>query len=121
MSTDIDFSFLDEIYELSENGAIELIDMFVGQSNEWLDLFNKTINTKDHEDLSKALHKLRGQVAIMGLKKIESELLALEADIKLNKNKETYPKRLNHIIELLGNAMDVILKKRRDFVTRKKT
>jgi HPt (histidine-containing phosphotransfer) domain-containing protein len=73
-----DLSYLDEIAMGSTEFKIEMIDSFLQQSVDTIELLKNSIELWNPKDVRKLAHKLKPTFAIVGVQKIFEKLKAIE-------------------------------------------
>lgn len=86
-----DLTYLREMSAGNQELAIEMIDLFATQVNEFYQLMDDCMAEKDYHRLGQIAHKAKSSVSIMGLQNLASEMKTLELNAKKGVNVETYP------------------------------
>ena len=100
-----DLSYLLATTENNREIVIELIDIFIGQVNEFSDEFQKLYKLKNYDALGKLAHKAKSSVAIMGMEKLSEKLKEFEILAHEGNNPEEYPSFINNFKQECAEAI----------------
>jgi len=90
---------LDYLKEMSGGNkalALEMIEIFISQVQEFDVELNTLLQQKDYEKLGKLAHKAKSSISIMGLEELAKELKWLEINAKESKDVNNYPQVLDN-------------------------
>ena len=98
---------LDYLYEMGGEDVsfiIEMIDLFLAQSDEVINEINQQVQNKDIEGLKRTLHKLKSTANLFQITDLIEVILAFELNNKEPQNEDTLSVMMNEIIEILLTA-----------------
>ena len=101
-----DLSFLNKISNSDENFIKEMIENFKKSSPQIVAKMEKNLNESKYVSMGKQVHKFIPGVSFLGAKKIENDLLKIEASIKSNTKLEEIPVLIENVKKNINELID---------------
>ncbi len=88
----IDLSYLKEVASDNTEFMVEMIDIFLAQTPEYVQLLSKAVETKDWGKIAEMAHKIKPTLAFMGVNEARDKMATIESRAR---DKEDYEGILN--------------------------
>lgn len=79
----------------------EIMGFFIEIIDEYIAVLNEEIPKKNWESLFKATHKIKPNISMFGISKLESIILELENNFRNETNLETVDELANYVLKIL--------------------
>lgn len=94
-----DLSYLKEITGGENSIVVEMIEMFIGQVDEFKTNLNQFLSDENWVELGKEAHKAKSSVLIVGMEELGKSLKQLQLLTEEEKEVETYPDFVKMFVE----------------------
>ena len=101
-----DLEYLESMSMGSNEMIVEMIDLFVAQSDEMIDDINQHFQNDDFENLKKTLHKLKSSANLFQISELVDIIIDFESKNKDNFNKETLSTLVREIVKIVLTAKE---------------
>lgn len=102
----IDLTYLREMSGGNKELALEMIEIFITQVNEFQVALQELFNTQEFEKLGKLAHKAKSSISIMGMEELAADLKSLELMAKEQQDVELYPGIISKFNSQTAEAID---------------
>lgn len=85
-SSSLDSTYLKEAYADDCNYALDMFEIFTSIIDDELLEIKNTIQTKNQEDIGRALHRMKPTFTMVGLREVSDCIASLEDDVRKNKD-----------------------------------
>jgi HPt (histidine-containing phosphotransfer) domain-containing protein len=102
----VDLTYLNNMSEGDVSITKELIDIFIGQVDEFINEMNELYENKEWVKLGMLAHKAKSSIVIMGMDKLAKELKDFELLAKNGKKTETYRNYIDNFSNQCRMAVD---------------
>lgn len=86
-----DLTYLREMSAGNQDLVIEMIDLFKTQIDEFYQLMDESLQSKEWARLGQLAHKAKSSVSIMGLTELAADMKKLETNAKKGIEMDSYP------------------------------
>ncbi len=111
MDKEIDLSYLRAIASDSNEFMIEMIDLFLGQTPEYLHQLQEATDRKDWKEVAGLAHKIKPTLAFMGLNAARADIEEIEKKARSQEKLEEIAPQLDQMrsacVVLFGKLKDV--------------
>ena len=89
-----------------ESFVLEMVDSFVEKTPELLEELSSSCAEKDWTNVGNLAHKLKPNLAFMGIESLKDLVLRIETDGKSGENVKELPKLVDELIHSVNEAIE---------------